>query len=117
MIATDQFGDKMDAVSVGSSFLDDSEDFDIGVDEQEDLDSTIHNDATSVSGEVDKPQESIAAKESRQVAAAKRVAIVVLLVFAGAAGYVTFSFTERGLRDDFKSEVSHPRLMFVEAEV
>jgi hypothetical protein len=107
----------MDVVSVGSSLLGEGEEFDVSLSGHEDLSITRHNDSTSASGEIDQVQDTIAAKESRQVAAAKRVAIIVLLAFAGAAAYVTFSFTERGLRDDFVSEVSHQRVLFVAAEI
>jgi hypothetical protein len=102
----------MDLVSVDSSLLDECGEFDVSVSGQEDLSTTRRNDSTSASGEIDQIQDTIAAKESGQVAAAKRVAIIVLLVFAGAAAYVTFSFTERGLRENFVSEVSNQRLLF-----
>jgi hypothetical protein len=79
-------------------------DYDSGKDHE----STTHHDASAsvATGDTDELEEEMAAKESRQVAIAKKIAMAVLLLFAGAAAFATYTYTRRDLQTVFEADVS-----------
>ena len=68
--------------------------------------SSTHGGSSSVvSSEHEEMERAIAHEEEKRVAKARIAVILVLLAFAGAAGFATYHFTQKGLEDGFNNQV------------
>lgn len=68
--------------------------------------SSTHGASTSdASSEHEEMERAIAQLESKRVAQARIAVITVLMLFAGASGFVTYFFTQKGLETSFDIQV------------
>jgi hypothetical protein len=85
------------------------------VDHDSGKDPTNHDTSESAAtGDTDEMEVQMAAKESSQVAIAKKVAMTVLLLFAGAATFTTYTYSRRDLQGVFKADVSRYMLLHIQ---